>query len=295
MLAPSGVVVPMITPVRNEDVDISVIEEFTEFLVKEGVDGLFPCGSLGEFPSLTATQRHDVIDAVSRSAPDVPVLAGCGDTSIGGVLDHIDRAYSAGADVAVVVTPYYFSPNQDGLFDFYDSIAERSPLPILMYNIPKLTGCSLSVETIVALSGKNNIIGLKDSSGDLIYHRDIIEATDDSFFVYQGPTQLAIAALDVGATGLVAGPANVFPNQIAEMYSSYRQGNRQKAVKIHNSIVNPILSVLNGIPTAIGLKYLLSLSGRDVGPPLSPLSELTEGERREIKNQYRQVQESAFL
>lgn len=295
MSAPSGVIVPMVTPISNGDVDIFALKQFTKFLVESGVDGLFPCGSLGEFSSLSGTQRREVIGAVSRSAPDVPILAGCGDTSLSGVHDHITEAHSAGADVAVVVSPYYLSPSQEGLFDFYIEIAERSPLPILLYNIPKLTGCSLSVDTVSALAENENILGIKDSSGDLTYHCDIIEATDDSFAVYQGSTQLAITALDMGATGLVAGPANVFPDQIAELYASYRHGDRQKAVQIHNSVVTPLLSGLNGITTAIGLKYVLSLAGRDVGPPLSPLSPLSEEQRQTVKSRYHQVLESAHV
>ena len=294
MPAPSGVVVPMVTPVRNGDVDIPAVGELTEFLVEGDVDGLFPCGSLGEFSSLTAGQRRDVVEAVCRASSDVPVLAGCGDTSVGAVFDHIDEAESAGADVAVVVTPYYLSPSQDGLVDFYAGIADRSSLPILLYNIPGLTGCSLSVESVVTLAEHRNIIGLKDSSRDVTYHRDVIEATDNSFAVYQGPTELAITALDVGASGLVAGPANVFPNQIAKMYSAYRSGDRGEAVRIHNAVVNPVISALNGITTPVGLKHFLALSGRDVGPPLAPLSELPETDRRKITRRYDQIRETIY-
>lgn len=291
MAAPSGVVVPMVTPVRNENVDIPVLEEFTEFLVEGNVDGLFPCGSLGEFSSLTAGQRRDVIEAVSRSASSVPVLAGCGDTSTGAVLEHIDEAEAAGADIAVVVTPYYLPSSQAGLVDFHAEIADRSPLPILLYNIPDFTGCSLSVESVITLAAKRNIIGLKDSSGNITYLWDVIEATDDSFSVYQGSTELSITALDVGATGLVAGPANVFPNQIENMYAAYRRGDRDEAVRIHNTVVNPVISALNGITTPIGLKYFLALSERDVGLPLAPLSGLSEDDRREITKRHDQIRE----
>lgn len=292
MRVPSGVVVPMVTPIQNGDVAIPTLEEFTTRLVEKGVDGLFPCGSIGEFPSLTTAQRTQVVESVVRQSGDVPVFAGCGDTNVRGVLEHIENAHAAGADIAVVVSPYYLPATQDGLVDFYTSIADSSRLPILLYNIPQRTGCTFTIDTVVDLASHNTIVGLKDSSGDITYHRDLIDATPDTFAVFQGPTQLAVAGLDVDATGLVAGPANLFPEKLVELYSAYTRGDRTRAVEYHSSVVHPLVSAMTGIPTPAGLKYLLSLDGIDVGPPLPPLSPLGNSKRRSLEHCHNSIREA---
>lgn len=284
----SGTFVPMATPTtgRRGDVDTAALREFTRTLVDGGVHGLFPCGSIGEFSSLDADQRRRVVECVVDAADGTPVLAGCGDTSVAAVTDHIDAAAEAGADAAVVVTPYYLSTSQDGLRAFYRAVAAEAALPVVLYDIPALAGTSLSVETVVALADLDRIVGLKDTTGDLRYHHAVVTRTPDSFDVFQGATELAVASLDLGADGIVAGPANVAPAALAEVYDTHRAGDRDRAVELMNDVVLPLLEVTDDVPTAAALKYLLGLADCPVGDPLPPLPQLTDDEREALRERY---------
>lgn len=275
----------MVTPTtgRGGDVDEVALQRYTETLVDNGVHGLFPCGSIGEFSSLTHAQRKRVVDTVVSASGDVPVLAGCGDTSLGAVEEHVAAAADAGADAAVVVTPYYLATTQSGLTDFYADVATTAEIPVVLYNIPQLTGQTLSVETVAELSRLDNIVGLKDTSGDMNYFRRVIEATADDFSVLQGATELAITSLDVGGDGMIAGPANVFPAVVSSVYDTYRDGDRERAVEWMNSVVNPVLSAIDDVPSAAAFKYLLSLSDCEVGDPLPPLPQLDGSQRQALR------------
>lgn len=287
-----GTVCPMPTPTAGHNIDTSALAKYTTHLVDNGIHGLFPCGSIGEFSSLSRSQRLQVLETVAERADDIPVLAGCGHTSIEDVQDHVDDAAGAGVDAAVVVTPYYLSTNQHGLQRFFDVIADDSPLPILLYNIPALTGEGLSVDLVTRLAGHPNIVGLKDTSGDLTFLYDVIEATPSSFNIFQGASELAIASLDAGADGLIAGPANVFPRPVAQLYDSYRAGDHAQASQIMNAVVNPVVSATNDLPTAAAIKYLVSLSGYDIGEPLPPLPQLSDAQREALDRCYESIQAS---
>jgi 4-hydroxy-tetrahydrodipicolinate synthase len=285
----TGAIVPMATPVDGRgggDVDEPALRRYTQTLVEGGVHGLFPCGSIGEFTSLSDAQRRTVVETVVDAAGDVPVLAGCGDTSLDAVRDHVATAAEAGADAAVVVTPYYLSTTQGGLVRFYRRVAEAATVPVVLYNIPALTGHRLAVDTVAELATVDGVVGIKDTSGDLAYHRDVVSRTPDEFAVLQGATELAVASLDVGADGIVAGPANVFPASMAALYEAYRRGDRDRAVALSNDVAAPVVSATRDVPTAAAIKFLCSLAGVDVGGPLPPLPDLTDEQREGLRRCY---------
>lgn len=284
-----GTVCPMPTPTAGRDIDREALAEYTSYLTDNGVHGLFPCGSIGEFSSLTRSQRLEVLETVTDTAGDVSVLAGCGHTSACDVRNYVQDAHAVGVDAAVVVTPYYLSTTQDGLRRFFDAVADDSPLPILLYNIPALTGEKLSVELVTKLAEHPNIVGLKDTSADLTYLYDVIETTPPEFDVFQGASQLSMASLDIGARGLIAGPANVFPRPVSQLYDSYRAGDRDRAQELMNSVVNPVVSATNDIPTAAAMKYLVSLAGYDIGTPLPPIPQLTGDQQAALDRCYESV------
>lgn len=287
----AGAIPPMITPTTEGagDIDTETLGSFTEFLLDGGVHALFPCGSLGEFASLTRRQRSTVIQTVADHATDVPVLAGCGGTSVGEVRDLATDAAAAGADAVVVVTPYYLDATEEGLVEFYERIAREVSLPIFLYDIPSLTDNRLSVGAVADLATRSNVVGIKDSTGDIIHHQQLIEATPDSFHVLQGMAELAIPALDMGADGFVAGPANVYPEALSSMYEAYRRDDRGLAIDLWQDVSNPIVAATKPLPTATGLKYLLRRRGHDVGEPLPPLSPAAEPDRDRLDDCYRRI------
>lgn len=290
-MQPLGAITPMVTPTTSDssEVDTEALESFTSFLIEGGTHVLFPCGSLGEFSSLSREQRFTVIETVVDQSDDVPVVAGCGGTSLVEVNQLVEDAARAGADAAVVVTPYYLNDGDRGLVDFYNRVVEETPLPILLYNIPSLADTKLSVDAVSQLAAHDEVIGIKDSTGDIIYHHQLIESTPDSFFVLQGMAELAISSLDLGADGFVAGPANVYPDAVSSIYDFFSQGDRQKAVDFWQNISNPIVAATKPIPTATGLKYLLRCRGRDVGDPLPPLARVSEQDKERLDDCHRRT------
>lgn len=280
-----GIIPPMVTPVtsRRGGVDVPGLDRFTQSLVDGGVTGLFPCSSIGEFSSLSRAERREVIETVVENAEGLPVLAGCGGTCIPSIEGYIEDAADAGADAAVVVTPYYLDTNQDGLRATYEHLADRSPLPIVLYDIPSLTGQHLEVDTVVELSGHDGIVGIKDSSGNFMKHYEFVTATPESFFVLQGISGNALPSLAVGADGLVPGPANAFPAAHAAAYEAHEAGEYGRMSDLLDAVSYAVLSRFDGIPLQCGLKHLVSLSGHDVGPPMLPLPTLTDGQKSTLE------------
>lgn len=281
----TGIIPPMVSPVTNGtgDINVEVTKAFTQYLVDGGVHGLFPAGSIGEFPSLTRSQRAVLIEAVTESAPEIPVLAGCGGTSIAQVKTLIADASSAGADAAVVVTPYYFSASQNGLCTFYEQIAEDAELPIILYNIPQLTGQNLAKDSVARLSEHPNIIGMKDSSRSFEYFANVGRRVPDTFSLLQGSPELAIPSLDIGADGLVPGPSNVLPGLLANLYHAHTSGDRTRALEIIQSKLLPLIDVMRPISSAAALKFLLQEIGFAVGNPLPPLEPVTADQRSQLE------------
>ncbi|MFB6137708.1 MAG: dihydrodipicolinate synthase family protein [Halobacteriaceae archaeon] len=278
----AGTIPPMATPVtgRDGDVDHEALRAFTRRLTEGGVHGLFPCGSNGEFTSLTDDQRRAVIDTVADAAGDTPVLAGVGGTSVRGVVERARAAAESGADAAVVVTPYYMPATQDGLRDFFAAVADGSPLPVVLYDLPALVGDSLSVDSVVALADHDNVVGLKDSTGDLSRLHKVLTRTPADFAVLQGSTVDGLPSLDFGADGIVAGEANVDPAAVAEVYDAFVAGDRERSVSVLRERVFPINDAITDVPTIPALKHLAAqTAGIDLGPPLPPLPELSDDER----------------
>lgn len=287
----SGTIVPMATPTNrcSGKIDEKAIERFTHTLIEGGVHGLFPGSSIGEFSSLTREQNRTVIETVSAAAEgSVPVYAGCGGTSVDDVVKNIDAASMAGADIAVVVAPYYLNTTQPGLETFFLTIADHASLPVVLYNIPALTGNELEIQTVETLAEHENIVGLKDTSGDLTYHYRLNDRTDD-FAIFQGATDLATASLELGSDGIIAGPANVFPEHLSRLYDAHEANDYDAVTDLMKHVVAPMVSATNDVPTAAGIKHLVTLHTTDVGDPLPPLPKLTQREQDELERTYERV------
>jgi 4-hydroxy-tetrahydrodipicolinate synthase len=282
-----GVVVPMVTPVTGPagGIDVSVLRELTAHLVDHGVDGLFACGTTGEFSCLTREQRQEVIGTVVRSQEAVPVVAGCGATNPRDVLALASDAAAVGADVAAVVTPYYHTATQDGLAAFYRAVADESPLPVLLYHIPHQTGQELHPSTVARLADHDSIIGMKDSSGDVRYLNELVRSTPDSFSVLQGGLINVPTAVQMGADGVVPGQANAIPSVVVDCYEEFAAGETRSTSEPYRT-VNELSRSFLDVPVISAVKYLTCCAGFDVGPPLPPLSELDDGTKSRLSSQF---------
>lgn len=235
------------------------------------VQGLFPCGTTGEFASLGHEQRIQVIETVATVAEETPVLAGCCGSSIVEVTNQINEVAEMDIDAAVVVTPYYFNTSDKGLSDFFTAVADQSEIPIFLYTIPVLTGTPLSVNAVEKLADHDRIVGIKATTPNLVYIQSLIQRTPSSFVVLQGSTAYGIASLDIGAGGFVSGESNVIPTQLVTLYDAYQSGSRDQALDSWINAVLPFVSLIDDMPIVPAIKYVLSFLLVFLLDQLSPL------------------------
>ncbi|WP_254522683.1 dihydrodipicolinate synthase family protein [Natrinema caseinilyticum] len=213
-----GITCPMVTPFDDGSIDDSALVDLLEHLHDGGIDAVFPCGTTGEFPSLTADEQRRVLETTVDNAA-VPVVAGAAATSIGETVAAVDRAAAAGADAAVIVTPYFTTANAPaGNRRFLEAVLDEASLPVLLYNIPQCTGQRIEPETVAAVADHERAIGIKDSSGDLASFQTVLRETPDEFLCLQGYDALLVPALRMGADGGVNALSNVVPSVLNEAF-----------------------------------------------------------------------------
>lgn len=249
-----GVTPPLVTPFSGteaSDVDHGALADVVTHAVDGGVAGLFPNGTTGEFASLTAAERAAVVETTVAHAADRPVLAGVADTSLPAVLAHADRAADAGADAVVVTPPYFHAESgEGGNRAFLERVADGSPLPVFLYDIPSCTGNPLTAPTALSLAEHDNVVGLKDSSGDFTGFCRLLREAPAGFTLLQGFDSLLLASLRMGATGGVHALSNAAPAAFAELAEltgatpgdatvragAVRDGGDDRAETIHEAI-----------------------------------------------------------
>ena len=230
----SGVIVPTLTPLTaDEGLDRDAIPRFVDFLVDAGVDGLFILGSNGEGATLRSSVREALAETTVEAAGGrVPVIAGVLETATVRVVEQMRALDGRGLAGFVVTTPYYFSSwSKDGeLYDHFRRITEAADLPVLLYNIPQMTGVALTANLVRRVAGITNVAGLKDSSGDWTEFQDLLlDRPNEDFALLQGLQSLSVASLAAGADGLIPGYANVHPRLLVELVEMVRMGDLTRA------------------------------------------------------------------
>jgi 4-hydroxy-tetrahydrodipicolinate synthase len=287
MFKPHGVMPALVTPFTDDRKSVS--EERLRILVSRcielGVHGVVPCGTTGEFVNLTTEEKKRVIDIVIDEVNDrVSVVAGTGASGTDQAVEMTKYAKDAGADAALIVTPFYLKPKDRGIYEHYHTIASRVDLPIILYNIPQCTGVPLTWQMVEDLAQIPNIVGLKDSSGQLGYILAVLEKVRDKINVLCGHDEVVVAALAAGASGTILASANVIPDVWVEIYNNLQKGELQKARKLQYK-VQKIARIIAG-SGAVGAKAALNMMKIKVGPVRKPLSvggELTYEAREELR------------
>lgn len=215
----AGETPPLVTPFHADgDVDHGALEAVVDHVRAGGVDGLFPCGTTGEFASLTADEQRAVIETVVEASGDLPVVAGVASTAIQDAVSKAEAAADVGADAVVVTAPYYHTPSEPaGVERYLSAVADRSPLPLLLYNIPVYVGTALDVDTVASLAERPDVIGIKDTSGELDYTLRVARETPRDFLVLQGYDTLLLPGLRTGLDGGVNALANVVPEVVTAL------------------------------------------------------------------------------
>jgi len=286
-----GIIPPMVTPLdKNENVDKKAIFRIVNHLIKGGVHGLFPLGSTGEWYGLSFDQKREVIETVMEATDKrVPVYAGTGAITTKETIYLTKLATDIGVDALSVITPVFITPNDQELYNHYQAIASSTDLPIILYNNPSRTGINLNVDLVVKLSKINNIIGIKDSSGDMTQGVEYIRRTDDNFAVLAGRDTLIYGFLAYGGKGAIAATANIVPHIVVKIYEEYQKGNYEEALKAQFRLA-PLRMAFSLGSFPVVMKESLKLLGIDVGSTLRPVEPLTKEVREKLKEVLRRMQ-----
>jgi 4-hydroxy-tetrahydrodipicolinate synthase len=290
-IQPKGIIPPIVTPLdKNENVDKKAIFRVVNYLIKEGVHGLFPLGSTGEWYGLNFDQKREVIETVMEATDKrVPVYAGTGAITTKETICLTKLATDIGVDALSVITPVFITPNDQELYNHYQAISSSTDLPIILYNNPGRTGINLNVDLVVKLSKISNIIGIKDSSGDMAQGAEYIRRTDDNFAVLAGRDTLIYGFLAYGGKGAIAATANIVPKIVVKIYEEYQKGNYQEALKAQFQLAPlRIAFSLGSFPVVI--KEALNLLGIEVGSTLKPVEPLTEEARKKLREVLQDMQ-----
>jgi len=279
-----GIIPPMITPFDDDEkVDNETIKKMTNYLIDAGVHGVFPLGSTGEGYGIDFDEKKKVIETVLEATNKrVPVYAGTGAITTKESIRLAEMATKIGVDALSVITPYFISPNEEELYTHYKEIASSTDLPIILYNNPGRTGIDLSLELIIHLSSIKNIVGIKDSSGDMTKAAEIIRRTGSDFSVLAGRDTLIYGFLAYGGQGSVAATANIVPELVVSIYELYQKGEYQSALDAQFKLAPLRMGFSLGSFPVI-MKEGLKLRGIDVGNTLKPIKPLSVEAREKLK------------
>lgn len=273
-----GAGVAIVTPMKeNQEVNYEKLEELINFQIDEGTDSIIIAGTTGESSTLTMEEHRDVIEAAIKFTKGrVPVVAGTGSNCTATAIQLSKEAEEAGADGLLIVTPYYNKATQGGLIEHYSAIAKEVKTPIIMYNVPGRTGCNILPETAAYLYNHvENIVGLKEATGNLAQASKTMNLTDGKLDLYSGEDGLVVPLMSIGAIGVISVWSNVAPKDVHQMCQSFFDGDLEKARQIQMKglpLVDALFSEVNPIP----VKKALNLMGMEVGPLRLPLTEMEE-------------------
>lgn len=273
----------MITPFDAKGhIDFPKTTQLINHLLENGTDSLVVAGTTGESPTLSKQEKIALFKHVVKVVEKrVPIIAGTGSYNTYESIELTKQAELAGVDAVMVVGPYYNKPNQEGLFQHIKAVAESTKLPVMIYNIPGRSVVNIEPDTIIRLSKIENIVAVKEASGNLNNITKIIASTPDDFYVYSGDDGLTLPLLSVGGTGIISVASHIIGKEMKEMVNSFLAGNIEEASKMHQKLL-PLMLALFKAPNPVPVKTALQLKGFDVGSVRLPLVPLTEEERKEL-------------
>ena len=279
-----GSLVALITPMRDDGtVDEKAFAAFVDWQIKQGTHGIVPVGTTGESPTLSHKEHQRVVEiAIEVANHRVPVIAGAGSNSTEEAIALTRHAKEAGADAALVVTPYYNKPTQEGLFLHYSAIADTVDLPIIIYNIPSRSVVDMSVETMGRLARHKNIVGVKDATASLVRPLHTRRACGEDFCQLSGEDHTALSFNAAGGHGCISVTANVAPRLCSEMQTAWSEGRVQQAMAIQNRLV-PLHDALFSESSPGPVKYAAALLGKTSERCRLPLAPLQPPTRQRVK------------
>ena len=286
----TGSMVAIVTPMNSDgSVNEDKFRELVEFQIENGTDAIVPCGTTGESATLNYEEHDLVVRAcIEQVSGRVPVIAGTGSNSTAEAIEISRHAKEMGADALLLVSPYYNKPSQEGLYQHYKAIAEAVALPQLLYNVPGRTGMNVAAETTIRLAEIDNIVAIKEASGDVTQASTIISQAGDKIDVIAGDDFLALPLMAVGAKGVISVSANIIPKEVKQMVVAIQEGRWDDARKMHLHLLDIHKAMFiesNPVPAKTSLE-LMGKAEKHVRLPLANMQPATLQTLTEILKRY---------
>ena len=284
-----GAITAIVTPFKNGQFDEAAYRELIEFQIKGGVQGIVPCGTTGESATLSHAEHKRVVETcIDQVKKRVMVIAGTGSNNTAESLELTQHAEAAGADAALMITPYYNKPTQEGLYQHYKTVASNTRIPIVVYNVPSRTSVNLLPETVARLAELPSIQGIKEATGDLKQCAKVLQLCGDKITVLSGDDFTVLPLLAVGGMGVISVTSNVAPGDMAGMCNAFFAGDLAQARALHYKMW-PLMEAMffetNPTPAKTALKMMGKITG-EVRQPLCPLSAANEDKLRQVMQEY---------
>ena len=284
-----GSIPAVITPFEKNKVDYISLTKIVNFLIENGSNGLVPCGTTGESPTLSHEEHKKIIEETIRVTDKrIPIIAGTGSNNTQEAIEYTAHAEKSGAQAALIVTPYYNKPTQEGLFKHYETIADKTNIPIIIYNIPGRSVVDMSIDTMVKLSKIKNIVGVKDATNDLFRPLLTKNFINSDFCFLSGEDGTALAFLAQGGHGCISVTANIAPKLCSNMHKEWREGNIKKCQEINLSLSKLHHSLF--VESSPGpVKYAASLLNLCTSETRLPLTDITKETKNKVKECLKEI------
>ena len=288
----TGVATALATPFTKDGVNITEFKKFIQFQISSGVDALVVCGTTGEASTMTKQEKIDAItcaiETVNESTRKIPVIVGTGSNNTASAIEMSILAENLGADGLLVVTPYYNKTTQSGLISHFKAIAEAVSIPIILYNVPSRTGLNISPETCMELSKIDNIVGIKEASGNISQVAKIAALCNDDFTIYSGNDDQILPILSLGGKGVISVLSNVAPKLTCSITNSFFQKATDEACYYLLQSL-PLIDALFSETYPIPVKAAINLIGFDFGIPRLPLVKCSDNLKNSIQSIYKKI------
>ena len=287
-----GTITALLTPFKNGTIDEEAYRAHIEWQIEQGVNGVVPCGTTGESATMTHAEHESAIRiCVDQVKGRVPVIAGAGSNNTVEAISLTRFAKKAGADAALLISPYYNKANAEGMYRHFAETADAVDIPCILYNVPGRTGCSIPVSVVERLARHPNIAGIKEASGDMSYAMKIARCVGPDFALYSGNDDITVPILSIGGSGVISVYANVMPAMCRQIVADWLDGNHARALENHLrylQLMNDLFLEVNPIP----VKAAMNMMGLDVGPMRLPLCEMGEANAATLR---RTLEEAGLL
>ena len=274
----TGMASAIVTPMTADGIDYEALGRFLEFQIENGINAIVVMGTTGENATIEYADQKEVIRfTVEKVAGRVPVIAGTGTNNTEHVLHNTKNACEVGVDAVLVVTPYYNKATQNGLYQHFKTIADASTVPVILYNVPGRTGCNLLPKTVARLAEHENIVAIKEATGNMAQRVEIMHLCGDKIDVYSGEDALTVPMMAMGAAGTISVLSNVAPKEAVAMTDACKAGDFKTAAKMQADLlplINALFSEVNPIPAKAGVSAM-GFGEENLRLPLTPMEDAT--------------------